>query len=121
MQEHSCTIFLSKNYESFVLEWARNEVKPKPNQFGGEPGCGTAHFLVNTFDYLTEALEDHRSAVIMTSIDFSKAFNRLEHLSCLKIFEKRGASTQIIALLAAFMSGRSMTESWRIKIHEKNR
>ena len=35
----SCTNFLSKLFESFVLQWARDEVTPKSNQFGGEPGC----------------------------------------------------------------------------------
>ena len=32
----SCTNFLSKLYESFVLEWSRQEVVPKTNQYGGE-------------------------------------------------------------------------------------
>ena len=35
----SCTNELPKVYESFVLEWCRQEVKPKLNQFSGEPGA----------------------------------------------------------------------------------
>ena len=31
----SCTNYLSKMYESFVLEWIREEVLPRPNQYGG--------------------------------------------------------------------------------------
>ena len=105
----SCTNFLSKFYESFVLSWAREEVVPKPNQFGGEPGCGTQHFLVQTMHKITSALEDNRSAVILTSVDFSKAFNRLEHGPCLNAFAKKGASSPILKLLAGFMCGRRMT------------
>ena len=108
----SCTNFLSKPYESFVLEWARELVTPKSNQFGGEPRCSTDHFMINALDFITSALEDHRSAVVLTSLDFSKAFNRLEHKHCLQAFARKGASTEIIALLACFLSGRSM----RVKV-----
>ena len=104
----SCTNFLSKVYESFVLAWAREEVWPKENQFGGEPGSGSEHFAVRTMNFITGALEDNRAAVVLSAIDFSKAFNRLEHGSCLKAFERKGASSQIIKLLASFLTGRSM-------------
>ena len=105
----SCTNYLSKVYESFVLEWARKEVVPRTNQYGGEKNCGTEHFLVSTAHYISEYLEDSRSACILTAVDFSKAFNRLDHLKCLQAFSKRGASNGIIRILAAFMSGRKMT------------
>ena len=60
-------------------------------------------------NYVTGALEDNRAGVILTSVDFSKAFNRLEHAACLRAFEKKGASTAIIQLLSGFLAGRSMT------------
>ena len=60
-------------------------------------------------DYVINSLEDNRSAVVLSAVDFSKAFNRLEHLACLKSFAKLGASTDIILLVAAFLHGRSMT------------
>lgn len=55
--------------------------------------------------------------MILTSVDFSKAFNRLEHLSCLKSFEKRTVATEdVVPLLASFLlSERTMTE----KVGEK--
>ena len=105
----SCTNFLSKLYESFILQRARDEVTPKSKQFGGEPGCGKEHFLVKAMDKITEALEDNRAAVELTSVDFSKAFNRLGHGSCLELFAKKGALTEIIKLLTGFMCGRQMT------------
>ena len=105
----SCTNFLSKLCESFVLDWTREQVRPKDNQFGGEKGCGSTHFLIEALDEITTTLEDNRSASVITSIDFSKAFNRLEHLSCLRAFERKGASTEIISILSSFMSDRIMT------------
>ena len=65
-------------------------------------------------DFITAAMEDNRSAVILKSIDFSKAFNHLEHRHCLEAFARKGASSDIIALLACFLSGRTM----RVKVGE---
>ena len=47
--------------------------------------------------------------VVLSSIDFSKAFNRLDHRHCLNTLAKRGASSDIIHLLGSFLSGRTMT------------
>ena len=78
-------------------------------QYGGEPGCGTEHFIVSVIDYVTNAMEDNRSAVILSSADFSKAINRLEHSACLKAFKKKGASSQVLSLLTSFLTGRTMS------------
>ena len=73
----------SKVYESYVLNWAMDEVKAKRNQYGGVKGCGADHMLVDIWDRIMSGLEDCRAAVVMTSIDHSKAFNRLSVLPVL--------------------------------------
>ena len=73
----SCTNYLSKLYESFVLSWSREEVRPSLNQFGGETGASASHLLIEVMDDITSALEDNRAGMILSAIDFSKAFNRL--------------------------------------------
>ena len=81
----SCTNFLSKVYERIVMRWCCQYVTPKQNQYGGQKGCSTYHFLAETMDHITDHLEDSRAASVLTSIDYSKAFNRIEHepLLCL--------------------------------------
>ena len=54
------------------------------NQFGGELGASAPHLLMKVMDYMTTVLEDNRLAVVFFAVGFSKAFNRLEHLTCLK-------------------------------------
>ena len=54
-------------------------------------------------------MEDNRSALLLSSADFSKAFNRLEHSACLNAFKQKGASTKVLQLLASFLTGRTMT------------
>ena len=88
---------------------SRSEVVPKNNQFGGGKGCRPAHMLIETTQYITSSLEDNRAAVIATSMDYSKAFNRLNHSSCLESFKKKGAATKTTNLLASFLKGRTMS------------
>ena len=105
----SCTLLISKVLESYVLEWAAKTVKLKTNQYGGVKGSGAPHLLIEVWQKICSDLEDCRAATLVTSIDFAKAFNRLSFQHCLASFAEHGASTQIIGLLATFLSNRSMT------------
>jgi hypothetical protein len=53
-------------------------------------------------------LEDHRAATVVTAIDYAKAFNRLCYQSCLQALAAKGASTQVIGLVATFLTNRYM-------------
>ena len=104
----SCTQLFSKVYESYVLGWAKEEITLKSNQYGGTKGCSTSHMLINIWDEICSNCEDYRSGTVLTAIDYSKAFNRVSFQHCLKAFEKKGASTDIIRLLATFLTNRTM-------------
>ena len=92
-----------------MLRWCQQFVTPKSNQFGGQKGCSTYHFLAETWDDITDHLEDSRAASILTAIDYSKAFNRVEHLPLLNTFANKGAPTQLIQILAGFLSKHTMS------------
>ena len=70
----SCTMLASKMYETYVLDWLKQEVKLRRNQYGGTKGLGTDHALVQLWQ---ENAEDYRPATVVTSIDYSKASNRM--------------------------------------------
>ena len=99
----------SKIYESYVLNWAQSEVKLRSNQYGGVKGCGTSHLLIGVWDEVMRGLEDDRASIMLTSVDYAKAFNRLSFQRCLEAFARLGASTPVIELIATFLSNRSMT------------
>ena len=42
------------------------------------------------------------------SVDFSKAFNRMDHRLCLDALREKGASTESLAMVKAFLTGRTM-------------
>ena len=121
----SCTMLFSKVMESFVFEWAEQEVTVKNNQYGGVKGCSRTYLIIKVWDKIMRNLEDRRAATVLTSIDYVKAFNWLSFQHCLAAFAKRGASTQIIGLLASFLTGRTMTvrvgSSWSSPRHVTGR
>ena len=105
----SCTQFLSKTYESFILEWLGQQVKIRKNQYGGVKGSGSEHFLVETWQRVLEGCEDPRAGVLLSSIDYSKAFNRLDFAECLRALKRKGACQQLIRIVASFLTDRQMT------------
>ena len=105
----SCTALFSKVYESFVLGWLTEQVGMRSNQMGGMRGAGTEHYLVELYQLVLEALEDSRAASVITSIDYSKAFNRLDFLRCLEALASKGASTELIAIVGSFLTSRTMS------------
>ena len=102
----SCTNFLAKILESFLFDRLSQEVKLKNNQYGGIKGTGTVHFLIDVYQKILDCLDDGKSAVSLLAI--GKAFNRMSHPTCIAELAKRGATSETLALVASFLSGRKM-------------
>ena len=105
----SCTKLFSKVYESFILPQLTTQAKLRTNQYGGVKGMGTEHFLIEFWQRILEDIDDNRAGTLVTSIDYSKAFNRLDFASCLKSLKAKGVSTQLLRIVASFLTGRNMT------------
>ena len=107
----SCTPFLSKVLESFLLDDLRGAIPPDPTQYGGIGGCSVNHLLVDMFEDVLGALESGKNAIVL-GIDFEKAFNRLDHRECVRQLQLLGADRSSVALVHSFLEGRCM----RVKI-----
>ena len=105
----SCTMLASKVFETFVLDRLKSEVKLRRNQYGGVKGMGTESVLVQFWQEVLENSEDYRAGTIVTSIDYSKAFNRMSYQHCLSALAKKGATEASIKLVATFLTNRYMT------------
>ena len=95
--------------ESYVTDNLKEELKEDLVQYGSTKGCGTDHCLMHAWEYILEAMDDGSSSCNLISIDFSKAFNSLDHAKCLEMFEKRGASKHSVDMLYAFLENRKMS------------
>ena len=103
----SCTSFLSKVLEAILLKDLQEEIPADLTQYGGIKNCSTTHLLVDLLDRVLAPMEDGHLSVIC-SIDFEKAFNRLDHAECLLQLRRLGASEPSIALVRSFLTGRRM-------------
>ena len=108
----SCTQLFSKVYESFVLTWLQKTCTLRANQYGGLKGTGTEHFLIQLWQDVLEGLDDSRAGVLLSSIDYSKAFNRLDFARCLQALKAKGVGRELLKIVASFLSGRQM----RVKV-----
>lgn len=108
MRNLSCTQLFSKVYESFILEWLGNQVKLQDNQYGRGKRVRYEHFLVNLGQKVLENIEDPMAGSLLMSIDFAKAFNRLDFSLCVRCLTSRGADNNLIQVVAPFLSGRVM-------------
>ena len=105
----SCTPLFSKVLESFILDSLKQEVKLSPHQYGGVKGSSTEHFLIDTWNEILSSLETKDTAVNLLSVDFSKAFNRMDHRFCLESLEELGAERQTIDRVSCFLYNRTMS------------
>ena len=105
----SCTSVFSKILEGVVLQQLRTELDPDRCQYGGTPKCGAEHMLVDMWEKILEALDGGQNAAVLLGVDYEKAFNRMDHAVCLDRLKRLGASDDSIALVRAFLEGRTMT------------
>ena len=112
----SCTALVSKGFESFFLGYMKRELSLKRNQFGGVKDAPVEHLLCNIWHDIGTNLEDHRAATVLNAIDYAKAFNRLCYKSCLQALAAKDVSSQVLALVATFLTNQTMTlrvgEDW---------
>ena len=78
----SKTPFLSKFYESFIVDWLLSYIRPflDPNQCGGMKGISINHYLIKVLHFAFSILDNREPhAVLSVLVDMSKAFNRVDH------------------------------------------
>ena len=104
----SCTPYFSKTLERFVFARLTEETTLSNSQFGGRKGCGVDHFIIETWNTVLTDLEDSSAATNVISIDFEKAFNRLDHNKCVEALRAHGASEMTISVVRSFLHERTM-------------
>ena len=120
----SLTPLYSKVFEKFVMEWLLGFLKDKIDQFqyGGQKGSSISHYLidfVNFVSYNQDIKNIH--AVLAVTIDFSKAFNRQNHLILIELLSELGVPGWLLQIIIGFLENRSMEVSFKGAKSEKKR
>ena len=122
LRKISGTSDYSKVFEGFLKDWIMEDVSTKFDigQFGGLPGIGTEHMIVCLLDRVLKLLDRYpdRSAIIMTSLDWSAAFDRQDPTIAIMKFIKLGVRPSLIPLLASYLSDRKMKVKFNGELSE---
>ena len=100
----SLTATLSKILESFVGGWMLEKVSHKFDsfQYGALAGRSTTHELVHLLHVCHQAVDNHQS-VRAVFVDFSKAFDRVDHALVLKKMSHMGVQPFITDWMHSFL------------------
>ena len=110
----SLTSVLSKHLESFVGKWILECIEDKLDntQYGGLRGLSTTHALVDMLQHWHTMIHMHETVRIMF-IDYSKAFDSVDHNILLKKFQRLDVPAVIIRWLHDFLHNREQ----RVKLN----
>ena len=69
----------------FLNQWIWPYIEPHidTDQLGGLPGCSVNHYLIQMLDFIHKKLDNGQkepTAVLCGLVDFSNAFNRIDHI-----------------------------------------
>ena len=107
------TPFLSKRLEWFLIKWIWPYIAPHldTDQLGGLPGCSVEHYLIQMLDFIHRSLDRNNkepTAVLVGLVDFSKAFNRMNHNILVTILAELNIPTCALRLIVSYLSQRKM-------------
>jgi hypothetical protein len=106
----SLTPFLSKLCERIILDNLTPVLSKviSRTQFGSRKGTSTEHLIAFLLDLAAEATDKGSGVVGVTSLDFSKAFNRMSHDVLIDNLVAAGADAWIIKVIESYLSNRQM-------------
>ena len=107
------TAFFSKRLEYLLIQWIWPYISPHidMDQLGGIPGCSVNHYLIQMLDFIQKNLDDNQknpTAVLAGLVDFSKAFNRIDHNIIITILSDLNVPTCALRLVMSYLTGRKM-------------
>ena len=89
-----------------------------PSQFGNEKGLNIQLYLVKFINQILTTLdtnnEKEKYDVLATLVDWSIAFDRIDHNLGIKSFIENGVRPTLIPVLASYFQNRTMTVKWHV-------
>ena len=108
MRPISKTCLGAKMIETMMIAELDIDIKSKldKDQYGNKKGCSTTHYLIKLTDeaYRSPDLGNTTTAV---TIDYSKAFDYIDHKVLIQKLTKLDVRTSIIKLIVSFLQNRS--------------
>ena len=97
-----------KILEKMILTDLEYDIKSSPSdvsQFGNTKGCSTTHYLIKATNEAFKST-DNGGATSAITIDYSKAFDLVDHTTLIKQLIKLGARNKLIKIITSFLGNR---------------
>ena len=120
----SLTAYFSKVFEKYVMSWLLEYVGKKMDwgQYGGAKGCSISHYLIDLVNYILYNQDlNVPHAVLAVMIDFSKAFNRINHNRIIAILSKMGVPGWLLRIVMGFLTERELVVRYKGRTSDKKR
>ena len=112
----SLTSFFSKVSEQFVIHWLLHYVGDKIDwhQYGGTKGSSISHYLIDLVNFVlyNQDLKTPHT-VIAAMIDFSKAFNRINHNLIITTLSEMGVPGWLLKIVMGFLEERELISRYK--------
>ena len=107
----SLTPIFARVFESFIAKWIVDDIAEHidKKQFGNVKGSSTVHYLVDLLRFVLEGLDKPGHYAYLATIDFTKAFDRVNHNIVVKRLIELGVRRSIIPIICSFLTGRTQT------------
>ena len=105
------TVCTTKNSTDAALVWYCYHTKDKidPGQYGGLPGNSITHYLIELINFILYNLDlQIPHAILLTMVDFSKAFNRIDHHKVIIILHEMNVPGWLLRIIVSYLQSRSM-------------
>ena len=104
----SLTPLLAKLAESFICKWIMNSIGTKldTRQFGNPKGISTTHCIIDIYHHLVTGANKPNNVSTLILIDFSKAFDSIDHQVAIKSLLELGVSSSVVKWVVSFLTER---------------
>jgi DNA-directed RNA polymerase subunit H (RpoH/RPB5) len=97
-----------------MLDDAKENINDR--QFGGLPGSSAVLALLEMFHKWFAAFENHDTVIRIIFLDFSKAFDLIDHNILLKDFKDVGVRPALLPWLASYLSDRTQRVKFDVEL-----
>ena len=111
----SVSPMLPAQFEKIVVDWLLVYIREQIDwaQYGGMKGCSVTHLLIEILTFIHYNLDlRSRQGIILTAVDYHKAFNKQDHGNFLAILHDMGVPGWLLHILRGFLSQRTMVMSF---------
>ncbi|XP_071948970.1 uncharacterized protein [Antedon mediterranea] len=110
----SLTPILARVFESFLVKWIVEDINISldSRQFGSRKKSSTSHYLISLIDSVLKDLECGGTYVNLCAIDFTKAFDLVDHSILIKKLIDIGVRSSIIPTICSFLTDRTMNTKY---------